>query len=77
MKNKLEDYVFKIKNFLNKDLCKQITKQLINVKWKDHYFSNYGRQYKRSGNKELKDILKSTNGLPEKEYINLGLFNLL
>jgi predicted 2-oxoglutarate/Fe(II)-dependent dioxygenase YbiX len=54
MKNKLEDYVFKIKNFLNKDLCKQITKQLINVKWKDHYFSNYGRQYKRSGNKELK-----------------------
>ena len=29
------------------------------------------------GNKELKDILKSTNGFPVNEYINLGFFNFL
>jgi len=38
MKNKLNDYIFKIENFLNKDFCEETVKQLEPIKWTDHRF---------------------------------------
>jgi len=42
MKNKLEDYILKIDNFLSKELCKKTILGLKKIDWLEHEFSQTG-----------------------------------
>ena len=69
MKNKLQDYVLKIDNFLTKDLCKKTVTQLKKVEWTKHYFgTSIEEKIYLSGDKELEvshDIISN-----KKEIMN-------
>tara|TARA_A100001011_G_scaffold365091_1_gene416443 strand:- start:600 stop:1157 length:558 start_codon:yes stop_codon:yes gene_type:complete len=73
---KLEDYVFLMPNFLDKDFCKQTVKQLQKVKWQEHlFYNNVESKYEnKSGHQEL-DI--SFDEIPNKKIIMKKLYTAI